>query len=565
MAKKQSLSYGPNMGLIAGEAQVAKSEAGLSNSVGAFAQGFMGVFGAIKKDEEEQAAKMEAYSAQVPSLDQIHFMKDESNKQIVRTFLNKQRDEYSRLSEIFDKTKDRDVKDKMEAIKFSLVNLNDQIKVFNQDKADYITAFDEGQLAKGKAQPNGAYFTDIYTNNSQFGVGDNGDLSFTVGGQTSLFKDRAGTWNPRNNISETFFLDNFQKEIGNAQKGGKFIESTTYNRLFNNLRSTGNDGLQALITQDLVGDRTNNTFEQQFASGKLDPKIYADYENYKLDKSDPRFKEGEYEYDTDFMFKNENGDKVRGLVAQYFTEVTKDGHQNEFVAKQNNNNKNKNTGFLTTKKSIYNGSLKRYMKYNEAKSLYDSFKLSTEGKDTYATVDDVKYEYNAKDNNWYYGEGDDRINYGNPFDFLENMNISDPDFLSLTTATSDKNVSGKPIKPKDETDGTSFEDFQQDEYNFTTNIKSKYDFSDYVIKDTKGVVTDLLGFGESFGNVIDIVDKKGNVVYRGRTNYSDNKKAQSAAEKFNKFLIDNNIKPKTQPTEMTPTEKIKYYTNNPNK
>lgn len=563
MAKKQSLSYGPNMGLIAGEAQVAKSEAGLSNSVGAFAQGFMGVFGAIKKDEEEQAAKMEAYSAQVPSLDQIHFMKDESNKQVVRTFLNKQRDEYSRLAEIFDKTKDRGVKDKMEAIKFSLVNLNDQIKVFNQDKADYITAFDEGQLAKGNAQPNGAYFTDIYTNNSQFGVGDNGDLSFTVGGQTSLFKDRAGTWNPRNNISETFFLDDFQKQIGNAQKGIKFIESTTYNRLFNNLRSTGNDGLQALITQDLVGDRTNNTFEQQFASGTLDPKIYAGYESYKLDKSDPRFKEGEYEYDTGFMFKNENGDKVRGLVAQYFTDVIRTGHQNEFVAKENINNKNKNTGFLTTKKSIYNGSIKRYMKYNEAKSLYDRFKLSTERKDTYAIVDDVRYEYNAKDNNWYYGEGDDRINYGNPFDFLENMNISDPDFLSLTTATSDKNVSGKPIKPKDETYGTSFEDFQQDEYNFTTNIKSKYDFSDYVIKDTKGVVTDLLGFGESFGNVVDIVDKKGNVVYRGRTNYSDNKKAQSAAEKFNKFLIDNDIKPKTQPTEMTPTEKIKYYINNP--
>ena len=338
MAKKQSLSYGPNMGLIAGEAQVAKSEAGLSNSVGAFAQGFMGVFGAIKKDEEEQAAKMEAYSAQVPSLDQIHFMKDESNKQVVRTFLNKQRDEYNRLAQIFDKTKDREVKDKMEAIKFSLVNLNDQIKVFNQDKADYITAFDEGQLAKGNAQPNGAYFTDVYTNNSKFGIGDNGDLSFTVGGQTSLFKDRAGTWNPRNNISETFFLDNFQKEIGNAQKGGKFIESTTYNRLFNNLRSTGNDGLQSLITQDLVGDSSNDTFEQQFASGTLDPKIYAGYESYKLDESDPRFKKGEYEYDTGFMFKNKNGDKVRGLVAQYFTNVIRTGHKNEFKSKEIKNN-----------------------------------------------------------------------------------------------------------------------------------------------------------------------------------------------------------------------------------
>ena len=85
MAKKQSLSYGPNMGLIAGEAQVAKSEAGLSNSVGAFAQGFMGVFGAFQKQEEERAAKMEAYNAQVPSVEQINFIEDPSNKQIVRT------------------------------------------------------------------------------------------------------------------------------------------------------------------------------------------------------------------------------------------------------------------------------------------------------------------------------------------------------------------------------------------------------------------------------------------------------------------------------------------------
>ena len=47
MAKKQQpkLSYGPNMGLIAGEAQVAASEAGLTNVGGAFAHGFGAVFG----------------------------------------------------------------------------------------------------------------------------------------------------------------------------------------------------------------------------------------------------------------------------------------------------------------------------------------------------------------------------------------------------------------------------------------------------------------------------------------------------------------------------------------
>ena len=48
MAKKQQpkLSYGPNMGLIAGEAAVAQSEANLGNTFGAFAQGFQTVFGA---------------------------------------------------------------------------------------------------------------------------------------------------------------------------------------------------------------------------------------------------------------------------------------------------------------------------------------------------------------------------------------------------------------------------------------------------------------------------------------------------------------------------------------
>jgi hypothetical protein len=55
MAKKQQpkLSYGPNTGLIAGEAQVAASEAGLSNVGGAFAEGFGAMFAAIKLEEKK--------------------------------------------------------------------------------------------------------------------------------------------------------------------------------------------------------------------------------------------------------------------------------------------------------------------------------------------------------------------------------------------------------------------------------------------------------------------------------------------------------------------------------
>ena len=132
MAKKQQpkLSYGPNMGLIAGEAAVAQSEATLGNAVGAFAQGFQTVFGAIQKEEEERAAKMEAYAAEFPGLEQMNFMANATNKQVVTDFLNTQRDKYSKLAATYEKTKDRKVMDQMNAIKFSIANLDDQIKVY---------------------------------------------------------------------------------------------------------------------------------------------------------------------------------------------------------------------------------------------------------------------------------------------------------------------------------------------------------------------------------------------------------------------------------------------------
>ena len=310
MAKKQSLSYGPNMGLIAGEAQVAKSEAGLSNSVGAFAQGFMGVFGAFQKQEEERAAKMEAYNAQVPSVEQINFIEDPSNKQIVRTFLNKQRDEYSRLAEIFEKTKDRGVRDKMEAIKFSLVNLNDQIKVFNEDKSEYRTAFDENQLADGRTF-NADFFTNAFTNNGELGISENGDMGFNIAGKNYLYKDNAGKWNNKNNISEEFQLSMYSKMLARGESGKEFYSENVYNAINNNLKSTGTEGIQALATTDLTGDNSTMSFEQQWASGNLDKKFYKNR------------KKGT---DTSWMFENKNSAELRDLMSTYYTDVMKDGH-----------------------------------------------------------------------------------------------------------------------------------------------------------------------------------------------------------------------------------------------
>tara|TARA_R100001463_G_scaffold39218_5_gene84144 strand:- start:36 stop:1736 length:1701 start_codon:yes stop_codon:yes gene_type:complete len=316
MAKKQSLSYGPNTGLIAGEAAVAGSEAGLTNVGGAFAQGFTNVFAAYQKEEEERAAKMEAYAAQFPGLEQSNFMANATNKQIVTDFLNTQRDEFVRLAAIHEKTGDRKVLDQMNAIKFSITNLNDQIKVFNQDKQEYRTAFDEDQLAAGKTYE-ADFFTNIYTDNAKFTITPNGDISFDVGGKkntSKLYKDHAGNWLPSNNVSEANFLEVYSKAVASGEKGNAFYRDTTYRALLSNLKSTGNDGLQTFITTDLTGDKSEFTFEQQWASGNLDDKFYKG-----------RGKAGQ-ENNTDWMFDNKNANEVRKLVADYYTDVVKSGY-----------------------------------------------------------------------------------------------------------------------------------------------------------------------------------------------------------------------------------------------
>lgn len=371
MAKKQSLSYGPNTGLIAGEAQVAKSEAGLSNSVGAFAQGFMDVFGAFQKQEEERAAKMEAYNAQVPSVEQINFIEDPSNKQIVRTFLNKQRDEYNRLAEIFEKTKDRGVRDKMEEIKFSLVNLNDQIKVFNEDKNEYRTAFDENQLADGRTF-NADFFTNAFTNNGQLGISENGDMGFNIAGKNYLYKDNAGKWNNKNNISEEFQLSMYSKMLARGESGKEFYSENVYNAINNNLKSTGTEGIQALATTDLTGDNSTMSFEQQWASGSLDKKFYQNRKKVT---------------DTSWMFESKNSAELRDLMSTYYTDVMKDGH-----GKGRSNYSQKTDGGDQYKNYTVDGYTG--VNYPTAKAQYDNMlvpgKINYDRKGSYKYISDGK-------------------------------------------------------------------------------------------------------------------------------------------------------------------------------
>ena len=414
MAKKQQpkLSYGPNMGLIAGEAAVAQSEATLGNAVGAFAQGFQTVFGALQKEEEERAAKMEAYVAEFPGLEQMNFMANATNKQVVTDFLNKQRDEYNRLSAIHEKTKDRKVMDQMNAIKFSIANLDDQIKVFNQDKQEYRTAFDENQLADGQVFDKD-FYTNIFTNNAKFNITENGDIAFDISGKknkSNLYKDHAGNWTNRNNISESSFLEMYAKAQASGEKGNAFYRDTTYRALLSNLKATGNEGLQTFVTTDLTGDNSDFTFQQQWANGMLDAKFYTGRKK---------------EDGTDWMFDNKNAGELRKLAADYYTDVVEDGYN---TGKKNyvdpddiNNDKNK---YFKLNQNFGGGVTGGVL--NKLIDDLDSGTINIDGKE---------YNVNPNNNSWSSQDGDIKSGndvlqhyydaYGSDFAFYNDIRFSE--------------------------------------------------------------------------------------------------------------------------------------------
>jgi len=316
MAKKQS-PYSPNMGLIAGEAQVAASEAGLTNVGQSFVTGAASVFGAIKQANAERDARMEVYESEIGGLVNTNQFEDPKNKQVIKGFLNTQRDEYIKLSKIYDKTKDREVKDKMEEIKFSLVNLNDQIKVFNQDKIDYRTASDENQLASLKTydRTGDDFFTSAFTNDAAFSIDEMGDINFGINNNSYKYKDKAGKWESKNNIDESNLLKIYGDSYKEGGKGNAFNSGNVRRGLYNSFKNTGNSALQVFVTTDLTSDESSLSFEEQFASGELSKEMYAGFTAKKNGT-----------YDTDWMFENKNGDLLRNKVSDYFTKVVEDGH-----------------------------------------------------------------------------------------------------------------------------------------------------------------------------------------------------------------------------------------------
>jgi len=322
MAKKQVASYGPNTALIQGARDVAQSESMKDMAGGAaFAQGFTGTVLTNIQEREKRNSIRDAYIADLGSIENINLLDENYNKQQVTDFVRAKRDEYAKLADAYSRTKDTDILDKMNDIKFSFNNLNVQLQGLAGERKEYLDAYDKGQLVDIPERGDGKY-TLMYTNKGQFNIEDNGDIGFNIEGKYSKFKEDAGKWNVKTNIGEAFALEQNvnAKKIG--ESGKAFYRDDTKNAYTATFKQTGPEGIMVMAKTDLTGDNDyvigqdkdgndikagNLSFERMWSEGLLADKFYEQI---------PK--------DTDYkwMYEDKNSAILNDLISEYYTDVT---------------------------------------------------------------------------------------------------------------------------------------------------------------------------------------------------------------------------------------------------
>ena len=320
MAKKQSISYGPDTALIRGEADVARSQGMLSSAGGtAFAQGLTGAVISGIQEQEKRNSIRDAYMADLGGIQNINLLDEDYNKQAVTNFVRGKRDEYAKLADAYARTKDTDILDKMESIKFSFSNLNNQLQGLTGERKAYLDAYDKGQIVDIPELGDNIY-TSAYTNKGQFMVDDSGNIGFNIDGATTQFKDIAGKYNVKSNIGEAFSL----KQNINAKKlgegGRNFYRDDTKNAYISTFKQTGPEGIMVMAKTDLTGDNDyfigegdnrrkagNLSFESMWSQGILDDKFYSQIPKGTSSK---------------WMYDKKNINILNDLMSEYYTDVT---------------------------------------------------------------------------------------------------------------------------------------------------------------------------------------------------------------------------------------------------
>ena len=319
MAKKRQpkLSYNPNTALIQGEAAVAASE-NLNVMGAAFASGAKSMFDIMDKAKQEEDDKMEKYAREYPGADQVHLLADPVNKAKITKYLREQREEFSKLSAEYERTKNPDLLDQIDAIKAAAMNLNSQIKAYNADKGQYREDYDNGFLAEGNANPNSGFYTDIFTNNSEMNVDVSGNILFMKDNESVKYKDYAGNYNLKPEESINFVSDLFTKGVSYGQRGGDpaLYKDNAKTSLLNhfNSRNVGIEQLHGMLTTDFSQDGSPLSFERQWLNGELDDKYYPNGKAEMLKAEN-----------SSYLFDKNNKNEVVKMMSEYWTDVVDDG------------------------------------------------------------------------------------------------------------------------------------------------------------------------------------------------------------------------------------------------
>lgn len=314
------VSYTPNVALIQGARDVARSEAMMDYAGGAaFAKGATSAVLSSLEASKQRKDKIDAYLNDLGGIGNINKLEQNYNKEAVTEFLRNSRQEYSTLAQEYEKTKSREVKDKMDAIKFSFNNLNNQLQALVEEKISYANAHDKNQLVT--LENGDEIFADMYTNRSQFNIEENGDLGFGSGDSYKKFKDIAGKWNVKNNIGETFSLQQNlnAKKLGDA--GKSFFRDDIKNSYTATFKQTGPEGIMVMAKTDLTGDNEyvlpngqkakNMSFESMWSQGVLNEKFY---------KQVPKGT------DSKWMYNKDNIEILNELMSEYYTDVTESSY-----------------------------------------------------------------------------------------------------------------------------------------------------------------------------------------------------------------------------------------------
>ena len=248
---------------------------------------------------------------------------------------------------------------------------------------------------------------------------------------------------------------------------------------------------------------------------------------------------------------------VKGLASQYLAEK---GGEIAFNLGKNLRKKSRTgddeTGWLGSGDSLAMFGGDRYLDYNIALDMYDSFKSAKDGKETSFNLFNTKYDYDPKTNEWSTGEGDDKQVFGNSDQFRRSLGISAPEFKELTKGstviTEDDDIND--LIDKNQTSAVDFtlKNFQTMENKFIEKLENTYDMSDYIVD----IVRDpVFGADDVFYNAIKIFDKNGKELFFTRTNFRNKINASNALDRFLGFIEDQKIKKKkiTTTTSGLPT------------